>query len=383
MSSPINSQNQSVADSQGQHSINSHQLKGKNDDCKADLLYAFGISHVVDKAFKSTYAEKKFCSRNASTCCNAKHIESVQDRYIESEKELRKQFQVMEELFSLFVGLAYDQVFYELRNVDKCDYVLTQDNIDKNDFFDEDFIQREIDAIKTLSLNLKGYLNRQLWFFRDLICTVCSPNNHEYFELDDGNSLINVHISTCSDMYEMKDYEAELVRTFADFILPFVKLVNCSSDNTIVSSPIDTETVDEMKQKLDKCFSHSFNIEEEDCKELCEKSLLEYKFPIDIFGTASTAVKAIYEKLTSKSIDDFYQLTRGEEWTDQNLDRSIFFFDPQNAQVKQFGLADVKWKVDATKGVSVYHNEMSKLFTRKNVDLVKVVVVAFIGLLIK
>lgn len=373
LDSGMQSQNQSILNASG-------KLKD-HDDCKTELLGAFGIVSTEVKAIPSTYAEKKFCGRNIHSCCNAEQIESVKAGYINGEKALRKQFQVMEELFSLFVGPAYDQVFYELRNIDKCDNVLTQDSIDKEDFFDEEFIKREVDAVKTLSLNLKGYLNRQLWFYRDLVCTICNPFNHKFFDLGDGQSHLTVHVSMCSDMYEIKDYEAELVRVFAEFILPFVRLVECSKDEAVTVFNLDTDTVSEMKGTLDECFAHSFNIEEDGCHEMCKKSLVEYKFPIEIFGMASKAEQVIYEKLTNKSINDFYELTRGEEWTADDLDHEIDFFDPNNVTLKQYALADVEWKIEATEGVSVFHNEMSKLFTKSGVAVLGSVVVGLIGLM--
>ena len=357
--------------------------QGSNKDeipCNKDLLNTFGIDlSTQTNSFRATFAEKKYCTRNSLTCCSSYHIERAKAKYIQAQTQLRKRFTIIEELLSLFIGPAYQQVFYELKENNKCDFVLTQEGLQKDIFFDEENLTRQTDQIKTLLLDLKAYLNRNLWFYRDFICTICNPNNDEFFTLNESGSgsmgepsSMTAHVSMCSDLYEIKDFEVKLVKSIAGFIHPYVKLINCSSDNGEAVIPLDLDTMSDIQDKLDDCFKHNFDHTNEDCHEICHKSILQYNFPIPIFDSAKSALKIIYEKLTKKNINEFYETTHQEAFDLTNNDQAIFFYEPSNADIQKYNIAEMTWTIETDSGVSIFHNEMSKLFTVKSTFILSI-----------
>lgn len=134
---------------------------------------------------------------------------------------------MLEELLVLFKGRAFDHVINLIRQTnDKCDYIFSTAS-DKQTFVDKTHLIEQADLIESLLVDLEFYTKRQQWFYADFICSICNPLNQRYISISAERSTLKVHVSTCSHMLEIKDFEVRVALQFHNFINPYIRVVEC------------------------------------------------------------------------------------------------------------------------------------------------------------
>ena len=194
--------------------------------CNSDLLKIFGIESDLKEPIFVTRNVKQYCRRNEITCCENSHIEATQMNYYNSANKLRKRLELLEELFVMFKGPARDRVIGALTG-EKCQYVFDRLKISRDEFTSSKYLDMQSDTIGSLLVDLEIYIKRQQWFFANTICTLCNPLNHKHFQIEDKKLTITSHVSICSEILEIRDFEIRVAEIFDKFINPFVNLVNC------------------------------------------------------------------------------------------------------------------------------------------------------------
>ena len=155
-----------------------------NIDCKNDVLKAFGIKlgEPRKKAIASDFGELEYCRKNRATCCNAAELEATIPRYYTSFKAMLKMMEPIEEMTTLFRGKKFAEEVLEVltpKNIEKkhCEkYTVLPNNLGSLSFTASDPEMTNLFSEMT-SLLTEGefYTKRQGWFYGNLICTICNP----------------------------------------------------------------------------------------------------------------------------------------------------------------------------------------------------------------
>ena len=331
--------------------------------CNPDLLYAFGIQEKVYQPQIASSNERKYCRRNALTCCNTRHIENTIKKFSAGAKAFKERFEIVEELFILFRGPAYQMFLIELENDTTCQHIFDDHKLTRENLFDPNFMEEKLDFIMSLLIDLEIYTKRQLWFYSDFVCTICSPINHKYFNLSPNGSKMDVHVSTCSDIMEIKEFEITMIEVFDSFIAKIANFIVCKSeDNQKAFGAVDMSKIIEQKNTLDRCYKNTFNINDPVCQSFCQKSLEKLEFPTEFFGIASGATRVLYEFFSGNKIEDYYELVKKREYTEEGLDGDITFFNTENVKYDVYKMAELKWNLHSDKGVTIFSDPMSKKY---------------------
>lgn len=347
--------------------------------CKPELIFAFGIDEKVYEPQVASSIERKFCVRNTLTCCNVRHIEDTVANYKAGAKELKDRTEIVEELLSLFRGPAFQSLLIEMVNDEACNFIFDDKKLTKANLADSTYVSDKLDNIMSLLIDLEIYLKRQLWFYSNLVCTICSPQNHKYFSLNPQGSKMEVHVNTCIEIMEIKEFEVQLLEIFDQFISKIANYAICKTDDgSKAINPIDLVPVIEQKEKLERCYQNSFQIADPICRKFCEKSFDKFEFPTKFFSIASSTMKVIYEYMTENSINDYYQLVKKRDYNEEHLDDDIIFFNPQNEKYQNYKLSSLHWEHFSDHGVSIFSDHMSKKYT-SSVSLILVIHLAVTG----
>lgn len=215
-------------------------------DCNLSVLELFGLDSDIEQPLIASTLEKKYCRRNEITCCSNKHIEGTREKYIDGARAMKERIERIEELFVMFKGPAFGQILYEIRKNTQCDHVFEKLNLVKETFISHQELEDKTDTLGSLLVDLEIYLKRQQWFYGNMICTLCNPLNHKYFDLkENGPSTITTHISNCGEILEIKDFEIRVSEIFYQFINPMVNIVKCL--NEVDDDEDENEPADEAK----------------------------------------------------------------------------------------------------------------------------------------
>lgn len=352
--------------------------------CKPDLLYAFGIEEKVYEPTIANSNERKYCARNTLTCCNTKHFENITGKFQQGLSQLRDRFEVMEELYILFRGPAFQNFVYELDNDKDCGHVFDDGKVTKDNLLDESYVEEKIDNMMSVLIDLEVYLKRAMWFYADFVCTICSPLNHKYFKMNAGGSKMEVHVSTCIEVMELKEFEVRMVEIFDSFISKIASFIVCKSEDSVKSfDAVDMAPVYEQKKLIEKCYQNTFNAGDPTCKKFCEKSLEKYEFPTKFFSSSGAVLKIIYEFFTGNSIDDYYMKVKNKDFAPEHLDDNIEFFNTKNDKYRAYKMSQLEWEYFSDKGVTIFSDHMSKKFTMSSgaSTLAHLVVITLYGLI--
>lgn len=332
--------------------------------CNLHLLGAFNVPIDSDTAREATFAERQYCNRNQYTCCSSADIEATKNNYLLKVKELEQRMELIEEMLTLFTGQAYKQVIFEVKNNDKCDNVFTRENINKNTFLSDEEINKAIDNLQTLRIKLKSYTYKQKAFYKNMICTICNPFNHQFFNIANGGSSVIVHSTLCVDMFENKDFEVELVLAYKYFIEPFSKLTDCTQNTIVTYDVVDLDPILEQHENVHKCFKEHFDVHTENCKDLCWKNIVEYKFPIPILNNFVKSLKGIFNKLTKGDITEYYTIVKNKHFPDHDNDAPIVFYASHGITENKIG--ELEWEIENDNGISTYHDKMHKKYLKSS-----------------
>lgn len=334
--------------------------------CNSQLIYGLGIEEKVTDAHMATADEKKYCRRNTLTCCTADHYETTKDKFQKALNMLTDRFQIIEELLTLFKGPKYGVIIKQIQDSKKCQYIFESGTYGINEFKKPSFFHDKVDSMMSLLIDLEIYIKRQTWFFANFLCTICNPLNHKYFNIKNENTTLKVHVSTCNEIMEIKDFENRLYDIYLNFISKIANFAACESKDDIKRlAPMTEYDIKEQIAAIDDCYKPKFKLSRPSCQKICHKSLHAFEFPVDIFSASASALKIIYKHLTKKDIDDYYKNIKKMKFTEDIdiLDLEIDFYETKNVYFRKMNFKNMEWEVSLDEGVIIFSDHMSKKYT--------------------
>ena len=365
---------------------------GENHVCKINLMSIYSVEgNHLDKAVKATPMEKSFCRRNNYTCCSAYNIGSISKYYGEGKKKLRIKFEVLEELLALFRGPKFVEYIQERSNITKCANIVKDMsvNIKEKDygFFDLTFLRHQLEMAENLLMDTEIYVKKILWFYGDNICAICSPKVQDYFEFGEGNPKINMHINTCSERIEEREFERNLVLLYENFISKTMQFIQCTEGvaqeeegtdpdankdedeadkedkHNNVFLPIDEEEKETFLQTFDDCWNDQ-NVTNPKCQDFCKKNMRKYEFPVNnLFHNFKVSLGVMYGAMTGgNDIAEYYETIKELDWDIEDENEGIDFYPLSDDWVK-YNMDNLEWEYHTASGHNVFKEIMSKKFT--------------------
>ena len=366
------------------------KLKAGDIECNVDLLEIFdlkGDKQVKDS--KSLIEEKMYCRRNKRTCCSEQNIISSNVAFAKGAKALKEKFQVIEEFFTLFRGPLFSDYVIEHNSVSKCTKIVEDLNItiaeENFDYFTYTYQHYMMQMIENLLMDTELYVKKNLWFYGDIICSICNPTYQENFNLSKEGSKLNLHTNTCSEMMEEREYEKNILHFYSKFVEKTTKFVECISgleeeteeeenenekepteeevneQNNLKLIPLDKKQVDDFNKDFSTCW-YDQNVIQLECSKFCSKSLRLYEFPIDdLLHNYKVSLHILYEALTTKDISEFYEQIKELEWKIGTENDPIAFF-ALNSFWQDYKIDTLTWSYHSSQGLNVYKEIMSKKY---------------------
>lgn len=376
--------------------------------CDQTLLEIFGMpGNLMEESANASPLEKIFCRRNKSTCCTNKNLELINNRFSEGAKQLKKKFEVFEELLALFKGEKFWEFVSGHENNDRCNSMVKNLKIELNgneySFFTETYINIELEKIANILLDTEIYIKKNLWFHSNVVCSICGQRFQHYYNLSKDGSIYKVHLSTCFEVMEEREYELEALGILNNFITPVVNFTECvleeepeelETDNVLAQikddmtnemklTPMSEEKFIEMKGDFKECLKDR-GITKVKCKQLCWKDLRIYKFPEpNFFRNIQVSLKVLFNAFTEMHIADYYTDIKGEDWVIGNLDGPVVFYE-NNPKVNEYKINNLNWQISSTTGHNMYREIMSKKFINRLVESaqkVSIVIFGIVGLI--
>ena len=378
-------------------------LKAENDEeqaCSKPLLHAFGVEGgYLDKSVKATPLEKSFCRRNRMTCCSGANIHSTNANFAKGAMELTAKFEIIEEFFALFTGPKFIDYITEHNRDEKCNAIVKDMKLEikgtEYGFFDHTFVRYQMEMVQNLLMDTELYVKKNIWFFGDTICSICSPTIQEYFTVSEEESSVKTHINTCSERIEEKEYEKNLVLIYENFVKLTMEFAECvqgegaeegesqeEADKKHGLKPLDSAQVEKFLSEFEKCWDDQ-SVSDEDCKAFCTKSLRVYKFPIDnVFHNFKVSLGIMYSTMTGKDIAEYYEEIKEKEWKIEDENAIIEFF-PENDDWRKYKMDDITWDFHASKGHNMYKEIMAKKYLNFKYENVAIygVIISLVGIL--
>lgn len=355
-----------------EHQQESNQAEPQK-PCQVDVLKYFGMSQdrFFEFARKSTIEVKSYCRRNLYTCCSVEHIKSVTNNFQSATKKLIKLFEPVEELLILFKGPVYKNFINEIRGDETCisyvEEMMASNAQNAYDFLDPKNIQERNEEIFSLLVDLEYYIKNQIWFYGNLVCTICNPDQNMFFDVKLARPRVKALINTCSDVLESYDFELRLAKLYNSFLKPLADLIICHTDimneGEVHLSYIPQQDIDDMERKFRSCYSN-LNGRNRDCIEICSKSLTSFAPNIDILTPMKEALRIIFRKLTKQNIVDYYREIKKEDFEDVHL-QTIFFFSQSWSRFKSQETTAFSWTF-SNSGANIYNNHIAKKFYHDN-----------------
>jgi hypothetical protein len=325
---------------------------------------------------KATAKERVYCRRNRHTCCTSGEISSTNMQFAKAAQQLRRTFEVFEELVTLFKGPSYRNILYEIDQNEKCFDVLKKSNLyqkAKNlEHFTETLLPKKIDEIESLVNDTQLYVKKNLWFYGNMVCTACNPIEVPFFKISEQGSSITSHVSNCAELLEMSEYEARASNAYTNIIEPFVKLVICQADkendDEYKIESLDMNVIEERTKNFFHCYE-KFDFTTPDCQAICtHKKIDKFEFPIKFFSTIGKALKILFEKMTEGgNIEDYYLTIKGKNFDEYVVDEPIIFYAP-NDEFKKNKFENLTLKVDSDVGITLYNDHMAKMYISKKIE---------------
>lgn len=336
--------------------------------CKVEILKAFGMSQekFFEMSQPSKADTKMYCRRNSQTCCSATHFQSLMEGFTKATTKLRKSFEPVEELFTMFRGKVYSNFIAEVSGDDNCSsYVneaMAMIGKDPSYFFDTEHTKMRTQEIFSILVDLEFYIKRQIWFYGNLVCTICNPNENNFIEYNKSVPVIKAMMNTCSDILETYEFEIRLIKLFNFFIRPVADVVRCKSeqltDDEYPLSSISNEELFKMENRFKSCYSN-FSESNMDCVNICSKKMTVFDTRVDFLTPIKDALKIIFHKFTKQTITKYYTNIKEEEFQDAAWEPIHFFHPLMEKGSSNFKRA--KWVFGST-GINIYNNHISKKF---------------------
>lgn len=400
----------------GQDIVNKSRSKyeklGENEEehvCKKNLMTIFSVEgNHLDQAVKATPREKSFCRRNGYTCCSAYNIESITQYYGLGKRKLRLKFEILEELFALFRGPKFLDYVLERKDMAKCAPIVQDMSVrikghDFN-FFTMGYLRYQLEMAENLLMDTEIYVKKILWFYGDSICAICSPKVQDYFDFSDSNPKVHMHINTCSERIEEREYERSLVLLYEHFVSKTIEWIQCTEGvaeaeenggdpdgkseksgedeegHEDVLLPIDEDEKKKFLETFDECWNDQ-NVSKEECKEFCMKNMRKYEFPVhNLFHNFKVSLKVMFGAMTGgNDIGEYYENIKELDWKIEDENDPIDFY-PESEDWTKYKMDELKWEFHTSTGHNVFKEIMSKKFTDFEMSVSRFAVVFFVSL---
>ena len=380
-----------------------YEKLGANEDdhvCKKQLMTIFSVEgNQFDQAIKATPREKSYCRRNHYTCCSDFNISSVNKYYGMGRKKLRLKFEVIEELLALFRGPKFIEYVQERRELSKCAPLVADMKVtikgNNYTFFDLTYLRHQMEMAENLLMDTEIYIKKILWFYGDSICAICSPKVQDYFDFSDSTPKVHMHINTCSERIEEREYERNLLLLYDRFISKSMQFIKCAqgeeekeesddpdgdksheadeTENEENFLPIDEEEQETFLNTFDECWNDQ-NVSNPVCKAFCKKNMRKYEFPINhLFHNFKVALSTLYSAMTGgNSIAEYYENIKEIEWKIEDEGLPIEFF-PESDDWNKYKMDNIEWEFHSSTGHNVFKEIMSKKFTGYEESVLKLV----------
>lgn len=346
-----------------------HEIKVTG-TCDDELLKSFGINRLEHREpnVAKAYA-KSFCRLNRTTCCKGEEIIETAKGYAEASYQLKKKFEVLEEITVLFQGEQYKELLYDIKPNTQCHPILEKSQYFKDykgmDQFIEEGIPELVNKIHELTLDVQNYVKKNLWFYSNLVCTICSPLYSKYFDFKDGKATITANFSNCSEFIEMTEFEIRTIEVFETVIKLFVDLAKCKNDwtenNDYSVDELNNIEIEKLKKGFYECYESS-DFTTENCRNICTKRQFDdYSFPIPIFKILGQSLKVLFQEFAKMDVEEFYRKIKGSELSEFTNDQEIQFFK-KNQHFLKYDLDKPIWNLQINEGVTIYNDHMSKKY---------------------
>ncbi len=339
--------------------------------CRTNVLKHFGMGGdtFFDIAKRSTVSVKSYCRHNHYTCCSAYHIESVAGVFQRATHRLNKSLEVVEELLTLFRGPVYKNFINDVLVNESCighvEEEMRRNRQEPMDFFDPQHTKDRNEEIFSLLVDLEFYIKNQVWFYGNLICTICDPDQNKFFSVKDNKMTVKSTMTSCSNILESYEFEMRLAKLYNSFLKPLTDLINCKEDNFFdeeISLPyIPFEQVKQMERKFNNCHAR-MSKNNPHCLEICSRNLSTYSPSIDFLAHFKEALRVIFRKFTKQRIEDYYMNIKQENFED-TYPESIYFFLSNWSRISSVEKRPFTWKFVAF-GANIFSNYIAKKFYR-------------------
>lgn len=343
-------------------------LKVDKIKCKNDIIRAFGLKTTSedDKPFLADHDELDYCRRNKYSCCSGSDYAKMVPKYFKSHQAMQKLIEPIEEVATLFKGPKLgEEILAKLTQERIKDRSCSMYSVAPKTGAQIDFSLENKDTLslylemQSLMSELDFYVKRQGWFYGNILCSICNPEDQEYLKVDDGKLTVTSSASTCSELFDMKEWEVRLGFVYSRFLRPMANTYKCvhrEGDEPLKSEEVLPELNLEFLEKLFKSFrvcSGEFSIDSEDCLTICRKSLSTFSFSEEILTAYIRALQFFFPVLTDMTIEDYYAQRKSQAFAESIVSSVQFFevsaFAPENL-VLRF----------KDHGINIFNNHWSK-----------------------
>lgn len=353
-------------------------------ECKTDVIKAFGIPSNLKKGILAGQSELEFCPKNLVSCCSGKELEATIPTFHAAYLKLKNLLEPLEELSTLFTGEKFaDEILAPLvPNSEesagitaKRDACINKHAVlpNKKTFqFDTNGNDSPIKFVVEMTALLaeKEFLEKRVaWYYGDLICSICNAEDQEYLESTADSLTVKAHSATCSELFDMQEFELRLGMLYAKFLKPVLNTYMCFTadekeppkDDDYLPDIGTAHLLENIIQYL-KCFGEFTTAKNSDCVKFCDSTLVEYKFSSEILNGYLRSLEIVFPVLTGLEVQDYYADRKGMTFPEK-LEGTVRFFDVK-------GVAPEKMKVSfEEKGINVFVNHWSKKYrSYKNKD---------------
>lgn len=350
----------------------------KQTKCDAKKLGAFGISTTVTEGFVSSSQEVAYCRRNKMTCCQTQNFREVLPRFAASAQELRKRIESLEELFTLFRGPNVKYFLTAVEQLPRCKALAEKisPGTGKKNFFSTEFQKEKLEDIESLLLDLVPYLSQSVSYNANLVCAVCNPLNQRHFAFSSDPSKPSLFVaneSVCRANLDNLEFEIRAALIFDEYISKIAELIKCEADienNPNYSvTPLMMKTILKQKTDLEACIENG-NFLNENCVRLCSREIGQYSFIIPFFVSVKQALKVLFLRLSTMSIETYYTKTKNQEFVFGLEDQPIKFFKSLEGDSKAYSYESLSMSFEKSSGIKLFSSFMSKTFTHAKFEAI-------------
>ena len=350
----------------------------KETKCDAKKLGAFGISTSVTEGFVSSSQEVAYCRRNKLSCCRTQNFREVLPRFAASAHELRKRIESLEELLTLFRGPNVKYFLTAVEQLPRCKALAEKisPGTGKKNFFSTEFQKEKLDDIDSLLLDLEPYLSQSVSYNANLVCAVCNPLNQKHFAFSSDPkkpSLFVANESVCRANLDNLDFEIRAALIFDDYISKIAELIKCEAniennpDYNV--TPLMMKTVLKQKTDLEACIENG-NFLNENCVKLCSREIGQYSFVIPFFVSVKQALKVLFFRLSTMSIQTYYSKTKNQDFVFGFEDQPIKFFKSLEGDSNAYNYESLSMSFEKSSGIKLFSSFMSKTFTQAKFEAI-------------